>query len=106
MAKTTKHSKTKKIEKMSKVFSEIPKSELIDGIVNKAVPLIIEQLNNTPTSSLFDYKNAAKYVSLSVSTLQHMVGRNEISFIRIGGSIRFEKSDLDDFIASNKIPKK
>lgn len=61
-----------------------------------------KKLSTQELTPLLNYKRAADYLNISISTLQHMVGRNEITFYKIGGSIRFQLSDLDEFRITKK----
>lgn len=51
-------------------------------------------------------KAAAEYLSLSTGGIYDMVYGGQIAYYRIGagrGSIRFEKADLDAYLAANKV---
>lgn len=54
-------------------------------------------------SSLFNEKEAAKYLNLSVKTLQYwrVAGDGPI-FIKLGRLVRYENSALENFIQKNR----
>jgi len=52
---------------------------------------------------LLDTAAAAIRLDLSKRTLQTLVARREVDFIRIGKSIRFAEADLDRFIESRRV---
>jgi excisionase family DNA binding protein len=60
-------------------------------------------LNGPPQLELVDLKEAASFLKISVPTLRRMQQQREISFIKIGGRIRFAKSDLVSYIMSKRV---
>ena len=46
--------------------------------------------------------DAAKYLSISVSTLYGWVFQRRIPFVKIGRALRFDRADLDNFINQNR----
>lgn len=51
-------------------------------------------------------REAALFLSVSVSTLYGWVWQRRIPFVKIGRALRFDPQDLDAFIRANKqIPK-
>lgn len=62
---------------------------------------------NTPVSDadrLFTLPEAATYLRLARQTLYNLVNRSEIPFLKAGRSLRFRKSDLDDWMVENANP--
>jgi excisionase family DNA binding protein len=51
---------------------------------------------------LFDVREAARYLSVSTSTLYGWVWQRRIPFVKVGRSLRFAESDLERFIQSNR----
>ena len=49
-------------------------------------------------SPLLTRKEAWRYLGISESQLQRLVAQHEIKTVRMGGVLRFLKSDLDDYI--------
>lgn len=47
-------------------------------------------------------KEAAKYLSLSISTLQNITKSKQIPSSKIGDSIRYRKTALDEYLKSNE----
>jgi len=46
--------------------------------------------------------DAAKYLSISVSTLYGWVFQRRIPFVKVGRALRFDRTDLDNFINQNR----
>lgn len=60
--------------------------------------------NHIPNATLLSRKEAAKYLGVSASTLANWASTKKfvIPYFRVGKAVRYRKSDLDDFIESNK----
>ena len=52
---------------------------------------------------LLDIKEAAAFLKISVSTLRRLQQQREVSFIKVGGAVRFAKSDLLGYITRKRI---
>lgn len=44
----------------------------------------------------------AERLNVSASKVYELVAQNEISHVRVGGAIRFEESDIADFVAAKR----
>jgi excisionase family DNA binding protein len=53
-------------------------------------------------NSLMTIKDAARFLSISVSTLYGWVWQRRIPFVKVGRALRFERSDLEKFVRTNK----
>lgn len=42
-------------------------------------------------------------LQISISTLYRWVHKKEIPYVKLGGKLRFSKSDIDDFIKQNSV---
>jgi excisionase family DNA binding protein len=51
---------------------------------------------------LLSASDAAKYLAISERTLFELTKTQKLSAVRIGRAVRYDKSDLDTFIASAK----
>jgi excisionase family DNA binding protein len=49
---------------------------------------------------LLDYDQTAQELSLSVATLRRLVNDGKLSPVRIGGNVRFRRTDLEAFADS------
>jgi excisionase family DNA binding protein len=61
---------------------------------------------NAPTKSaegLVDIAEAARVLSVSVSTLYGWVWQRKIAFVKMGRAVRFEQSVLREFIDQNRV---
>ncbi len=47
---------------------------------------------------LFKIQEAAQYLRVARQTLYNLVNRKEIPFLKAGGSLRFRKSELDEWL--------
>ena len=57
-----------------------------------------------PEGRLLSVNEACHYLHLSRSTLYHMIERNEIFPVIIGGRTLFDRKDLDELIERAKVP--
>jgi len=55
-------------------------------------------------STLVDIHEAARYLSVSESTLYGWVWQRRISFVKVGRAVRFDLADLRQFVDENRIP--
>jgi len=51
---------------------------------------------------LLTIREAAAYLSVSVSTLYGWVWQRKIAFVKVGRAVRFDAADLGEFIQANK----
>lgn len=58
--------------------------------------------SGTETRPLLTVQEAAKFLSLSVSTLYGWVWQHRIPFVKIGRAVRFDPHDLEVFVEANK----
>jgi len=54
------------------------------------------------TQRLITVEAAAEYLAVSVSTLYGWVYQRRIPFVKLGRALRFDRTDLDNFISQNK----
>lgn len=60
--------------------------------------------DTTTTPHVFDEKEAASYLGLSVKTLQaRRAAHKAPAFLKIGRSVRYRVMDLDAFLAAHRI---
>ncbi len=52
-------------------------------------------------SNMFDVKQLAEYLNVSVSLLRKLVRRNEIPYNRIGVKLMFQKNEIDKWLKDN-----
>jgi excisionase family DNA binding protein len=55
------------------------------------------------TSRVWRFKEAAEYLGITPNTIRVWCSQKKVPFIKINGSIRFRRSDLDEFLGSNLI---
>ena len=53
------------------------------------------------SSGLWNKQQAADYLGIAVSTLNHWICDRKIVFIKVGSLVKFRKADLDRFILKN-----
>lgn len=46
---------------------------------------------------------AAEYLGLTPGTLRVWVSKKKIPYVKVGGKVRFRKSDLDGFLDANLV---
>jgi excisionase family DNA binding protein len=60
-------------------------------------------IESTPAVDLLTITEAAEALKISVSGMRRLQQRRRISFIKVGGSIRFVRQDLTSFIHRNRV---
>ncbi|MBT7691583.1 MAG: helix-turn-helix domain-containing protein [Gemmatimonadales bacterium] len=60
---------------------------------------------NTPLSELegplLDTAQAATYLNTSVRHIRRLRNERRLAFVKLGGKLRYQRIDLDEFIRSN-----
>ena len=56
-----------------------------------------------PETELVSVEQAAQILSVSVSTLYGWVWQRRIAFVKLGRALRFDVSDLQEFIRRNRV---
>ena len=56
-----------------------------------------------PEAELVSVEQAAQILSVSVSTLYGWVWQRRIPFVKLGRALRFDVSDLQEFIRRNRV---
>jgi excisionase family DNA binding protein len=51
---------------------------------------------------LITVQDAAKFLAVSTSTLYGWVYQRRIPFVKVGGALRFELAELQEFVQSNR----
>lgn len=64
------------------------------------------RINLMNEDKLFTKKEACEYLRISETTLNRLIKKEEISYIKLERKVLFRKSDIDNFLESRKIPKK
>jgi len=55
-------------------------------------------------SKLLRIDEAATLLGIEISTLRSWVYKKRIAYVKLGGCLRFLKSDLETFIAHHRVP--
>jgi excisionase family DNA binding protein len=56
-----------------------------------------------PSTDLLTIREAANLLRLSVSGVRRLQRQRRIPFIKLGGSIRFDRRDLTNFVNRNRV---
>ena len=62
---------------------------------------IVTQKIEISAAGLMDIANAAAYLGISVRTLRKWKDKRLVPFVKLGGLLKFRKSDLDAWIEQN-----
>ncbi|MDQ2726808.1 MAG: helix-turn-helix domain-containing protein [Actinomycetota bacterium] len=54
------------------------------------------------TRRLVPVETAAAYLGVSRATIERLVHRGELPFVKVGGSTRYDVDDLDGYIDTNR----
>lgn len=66
-------------------------------------PIEPEEVTFDSSVELMDVKEAAAFLKVSVATMRRLQQQREISFIKVGGAIRFAKSDIMGYLTRKRI---
>ena len=59
-------------------------------------------MQSTNANRLLSRREAATYLAISPRKLDQLVANGDLPRVKIGSAVRFERVDLDDFIAAQK----
>lgn len=65
--------------------------------------LALDRPNNSRPPELVNVAEAARFLAVSTSTLYGWVWQRRISFVKVGRAVRFDRADLERFVAQNRI---
>ena len=51
---------------------------------------------------LYQIREAAEFLGVSRATVERLVLRGELPFVKVGGSTRFDLEDLDSYVEANR----
>jgi excisionase family DNA binding protein len=67
-------------------------------------PIDPEEPTFDPSSiELLDVKETAAFLKVSVGTVRRLQDQRKISFITVGGSVRFAKSDIISYLTRKRV---
>lgn len=56
-----------------------------------------------PEIRLLTVRDAAKFLAVSVSTVYGWAWQRKLPFVKVGRALRFDRTDLEDFIRANRV---
>jgi excisionase family DNA binding protein len=56
-----------------------------------------------PIAGLLTIPDVAALLKLSVATVRRLQQQRKLPFIKVGGSIRFERSDITSYVAARRV---
>ncbi len=60
-------------------------------------------IDAVPSSGLLTISDVAELLRLSVSTVRRLQRQRNIPFVKVGGSVRFAKSDLAAYLKRRRV---
>jgi excisionase family DNA binding protein len=61
-------------------------------------------IDANPTLGLLTISEVAELLKISIPTLRRLQRQRAIPFVKVGGSVRFSKSDVADYVRQRRIP--
>ena len=62
-----------------------------------------QQVTFDSAVELLDIKGGAAFLKVSVGTMRRLQQQREVSLIKVGGAVRFAKSDLISYITRKRV---
>jgi len=85
-------------------YDEKAIAEVAARIATRIIPQIREADNGKIYRRLMTVKQAAEYIGRTVSSINHLVHRRQISVVRVGRRVHIDRNDIDKiFIEGNKV---
>ncbi len=87
------------------ILQGISKDDLVDEVAGKILSQISGALHKAPETlqPLMDRKEAAKYLNISLRTLDELTKNGKIKYSKIYSAVRFRVSDLDYYISKSEV---
>jgi|GEM_PF-4316617 excisionase family DNA binding protein len=63
-----------------------------------------EEITFESSVELLNIKEAAAFLKISVPTMRRLLQQREVSFIKVGGAVRFAKSDIVGYLMRKRRP--
>lgn len=82
----------------------LEKLNLLPALVNKVQA--IQDGIERERPEVMDYRDAARYLKLGVTTIQQYVSAGTIPYRKFGAAVRFLRSELDEWMMSKRIDKR
>lgn len=73
------------------------------GYSDPALSFDNKPTGSSPVIELLAISEAAKLLTVSIPTLRRLQQQRDIPFVKIGGSVRFDKRDLVSYVERNRI---
>lgn len=67
------------------------------------VPFFDNQSSDSNPDKLLTITQAAERLQVSVTTVRRLQQRRQIPFIKVGGSVRFDASDIDSYLSKHRV---
>lgn len=89
-----------------KVDLNIDTEELEERVVQKVVKALRPLMKDLPSDedTLLSVKRLAEYLQMSEKWVYERIQFNEMPYCKIGRSVRFKKSDIDEWVDTLKTP--
>jgi excisionase family DNA binding protein len=87
-------------------FGNAPENAITNVPVGNTDPALLfdnKPAGSIPVVELLTTSEAAKLLAVSVPTIRRLQQRRAIPFIKIGGSVRFDKRDLVSYVERNRV---
>jgi excisionase family DNA binding protein len=55
------------------------------------------------TAGLLTITEVAEFLRISIPTVRRLIEQREIPFLKVGGSIRFTRSDIDTYLEKRRV---
>lgn len=85
------------------ILKSLEASEAVKRL-EKSVSSLVERMDRDRPEYM-GYRQAAAHVRLSTTTLQQAVSAGTIPHYKIGAAVRFERTELDAWMASKRVDK-
>lgn len=87
----------------SALLSSLETNEAVRRLEKNVADLLDRMEQNRP--EFMDYRQAAEHLKLSKTTLQQYVSAGRIPHYKIGAAVRFERTEMDAWMASKRVDK-
>ncbi len=61
-------------------------------------------IEDGPSSSLLNIREVAELLNVSVTSVRRLQRARKLPFVKVGGSVRFDQSDIASYMKARRVP--
>jgi len=88
---------------MKATFEKEDIDAIIEGVVDRLKPVLLK-MHNEKEDTILDVKGLSEYLKVKPRWVYQRTSLREMPYIKLNGTLRFSKKDVDKWLGSLKTP--